>query len=59
MTDILFRVFVTAVGATIIFLLSISYLDPQVISNEVKPDSWNLVYYSKQLINLLYHKTKH
>ena len=46
MTDIIFRVYVTAVGATIIFLLTISYFDPRVISNDVRPDSGNLVYSS-------------
>ena len=51
MTDILVRVYVsvvTGVSATIIFLLTISYFDPAgVISNDVKPGSWNLVYNSK------------
>ena len=39
MTDILFRVYVTVVSATIVFLLTISYFDPREISNDVKPDS--------------------
>ena len=46
MTDILVRVYVSVVSASIIFLLTISYFDPRVISNDVKPDRRNLVDFS-------------
>ena len=48
MTDILLRVYVTVVSASIIFLLTISYFDPGagVISNDLKPDRGNLVHSS-------------